>query len=620
MTYKHSEAMLCVYLHTATMDYRFVNRISQALLSILILCWSIVFELHGQDTLATNTAITTLATDWSGVLEAGKTQLKLGVHFKLDSKGKWTGTMDSPDQGAFGIPMDSVSLEGNKLEFEIKRVQAKFAGNVSVDLASIEGNWTQGISVKVKMQIDKNYKRPMIMVKDTFEGDWNGSISVGKSSLAMILHFRQDASGKWMGSMDSPDQGAFGISIDKITVEGKKISGEIKSASSSFIATLSEDAQELTGTWTQGDELSFELKRSAVTLAPPNRPQTPIGPFPYRSEEVTFENRSANIQLAGTLTLPEGEGPYPAVILITGSGPQNRDEEIAGHRIFFVIADYLTRKGFAVLRYDDRGVGASTGVFDESTTVEFVDDAISALEFLQGRSDIYAGRVGLLGHSEGGIIAPIVEVKSGKVAFLVLMAAPGVNGEQVLYEQAKRIIAANGGSKDLIAENRLVQEELFQIVKTESDRTFAASRLKELTEKKVAMHKDEGWSTEKIDAWKMGFVSECNQVNSPWFRKFLTLDPSDWLKRVKAPVLAINGELDTQVIPDQNLPAIESALIQGGNSSYILKRLSELNHQLQKCKTGSPSEYHEIEETISTSALETISDWLISSAHQWNKP
>jgi uncharacterized protein len=489
---------------------RWIDLISISFLLIPVSSVTMPAFLLSQEAESVESIAKTLKHDWIGALEVGQNKLKLGLHFKRDTNGNWSGTMDSPDQGAFGIPMDDVSLEGNEVRFEIKRVQAAFDGIVSTNPNSIEGTWTQGIAIKVKMIVDEDY------------------------------------------------------SEDKITPDARP------------------------------------------------RPQTPKGPFEYASEEVVINNESAKVRLAGTLTLPKGNEPFPAIVLITGSGAQNRDEEIEGHRIFFVIADHLTQRGIAVLRYDDRGCGASTGVFGTSTTMDFASDAIAAIEYLKTRSDIDASRIGLLGHSEGGLIAPIAAVKSRGIAFIVLMAGPGVNGEQVLYQQSNRIIASNGGSEDVIKENRLVQQEMFNAVKSAADEATARSALMKLMLAKEAKHKQDGWTPEKIEVWKQNFIADCEGVNTPWFRMFLTLEPSNWLKQVKSPVLAINGESDTQVDADQNLTAIENALKIGDHKDFTMKRLPGLNHQFQTCKTGSPNEYGNIQETIAPLALETIASWVIS--------
>ena len=602
---------------------RFIRFASFGLLLLLYFFFHMHFQAHGQESskseaISPSVSTPILARSWTGTLESGVTRLKLGLHFTLNSEGTWKGTMDSPEQRAFNIPMDSVVLAGDRLRFEIRSVRAKFDGIVSTNPTRIQGSWTQGTNIQVVLHVDEKSQPAKAVVMDSFSGTWNGHIELEKTKLAMVLHLSQDDDGKWRGALDSPEQGAMGIPVDLASVNGKEIYCEIKSAGASIKATLSEDSQTIEGMWVQGEKYSFRLHRSSVPKIVLHRPQTPRAPFPYRTEDITFENKTAKIRLAGTLTLPDGTGPHPAIVLISGSGAHNRDEEMNEHKVFFVIADYLTRKGVAVLRYDDRGTGESTGAFSGTTTLDFADDAISAVEYLSGRSDILVEQIGLLGHSEGGIVAPIAEVKSGKVAFVVLLAGPGVDGEQLLYEQSRRIIASNGGSEEVIEENRLVQEELFRIVATESNASIAETKLKQLSETKAAQHKENGWSNQKIEEWNSAFQADCTRVNSPWFRMFLTLDPADWLRRVRAPILVINGDRDTQVVPDQNLPAIENALKLGGHSSYVIKRLPQLNHQLQTCKTGSPEEYREIEETIAPIALEAVAEWVLKTIESKN--
>ena len=304
---------------------------------------------------------------------------------------------------------------------------------------------------------------------------------------------------------------------------------------------------------------------------------------------------------------PGSRGP-PAVILITGSGQQNRDEEIFGHRPFLVLSDNLTRQGIAVLRVDDRGIGGSTGNFSQATTEDFAGDVLAGVEFLKNRTEINPDQIGLIGHSEGGLIAPIVAVKSPDIAFIVLMAAPGLTGEEILYMQSDLIARAEGVSNETIAQNRALMNRMFSVVKEEENNTIAEEKLREILRAELANLSEEekanlGYSEAAID-------SQVKELSSPWMRFFLIYDPRPTLMRVKCPVLAISGEKDLQVPPKENLLAIDEALRAGGNKDYSVKELPGLNHLFQTAKTGSPSEYARIEETISPVALETIGNWI----------
>jgi pimeloyl-ACP methyl ester carboxylesterase len=331
------------------------------------------------------------------------------------------------------------------------------------------------------------------------------------------------------------------------------------------------------------------------------RPQDPKAPFPYRQEVVAYESLEQGIKLAGTLTLPPSNGPFPAVLLITGSGAQNRNEEIMGHKPFLVLADYLTRRGIAVLRVDDRGVGGSSSGPPTATSRNFAQDVLAGVNFLKSRREVNPSRIGLIGHSEGGIIAPMVAAQSPDVAFIVLMAGTGVKGDEVLTEQGKLILRANGAGEDLIQENTKVQKALFAVIKSTNDNEVAEKQVRESLSTVNPTIRDAA-------------LAQLNMTLSPWMRFFVTYDPQPALEKVKCPVLAINGEKDLQVPPGQNLPAIEKALRAGGNKDFKAVELPGLNHLFQTCKTGSVAEYQQIEETISPTALNLMGNWILEHA------
>ena len=326
--------------------------------------------------------------------------------------------------------------------------------------------------------------------------------------------------------------------------------------------------------------------QSAPAAARPPRPQEPTPPYPYQEEQVTFVNAKAGITFAGTLTLPASPTASPAVVLITGSGAQDRDETIAGHKPFLVLADALTRRGIAVLRVDDRGVGGSGGTMATATSEDFVDDALAAVAYLRGRKDIDAKRIGLVGHSEGGLIAPIAATRSKDIAFIVLMAGPGITGDQILFLQGAAIMRANGASEAAISRNREVKQRLFDVIRTEKDDAAAKEKIKSIAPGQ-------------------------ERVATPWFRYFLSYDPVPVLQKVTCPVLAINGEKDLQVPYRENLDAIGKALRAGGNTDVTTLSMPNLNHLFQTSQTGAPSEYAKIAETFAPAALDAISDWIL---------
>lgn len=448
---------------------------------------------------------------------------------------------------------------------------------------------------------------------EDIEGLWLGTLQVQAGmELRLLFNISTMPDGSVNVTMDSLDQGVGGIPVEVVTYKDGNLHLGVKSVGGVFEGTVKEDGKTIEGEWKQVGSV-FPLVLSRIEeKSDTSRAQDPVKPYPYDEEEVVYENAEAGITLAGTLTLPRSEGPFPAVILITGSGAQNRDEEIMGHRPFLVLSDYLTRRGIAVLRVDDRGVGGSTGNFSQATTEDFAGDVLAGIEYLKSREEIDPARIGLIGHSEGGLIAPIVAVESPDVAFIVLMAGPGIPGEEILYLQNDLISRAEGVDNATIARNDAFMKSLYSVVKEEQNDTIAAEKLRKLIMDEVANMSEEekqnsGYSEASLDSQ---VNAQVQTLISPWMRFFLTYDPSPTLMQVKCPVLAINGEKDLQVPPEENLKAIEDALEAGGNEDYTVQELPGLNHLFQTAQTGSPSEYAAIEETISPTALEVIGDWI----------
>jgi fermentation-respiration switch protein FrsA (DUF1100 family) len=439
------------------------------------------------------------------------------------------------------------------------------------------------------------------------QGSWAGTLKVQGVELHLVMNVSVNAADSMTVTFDSPDQGAKGIPTSKVALRGDSLIVSSKAIGGKFSAKRATGDTTLPGTWKQG---GLSLPLTLVRQAKPftlNRPQEPKPPFPYRTEEVRFSNPAGGFELAGTLTIPEKEGRYPVAILVTGSGPQNRDEELLGHKPFLVLSDYLTRQGIAVLRYDDRGVGKSGGVFRTATTPDFATDAEAAIAFLKKHPGIDSSKIGIIGHSEGGIIAPVVASHRHDVAFVVLMAGPGLPGEQILYLQSALIAKAEKADDKTIKANERISRDIYSVIKKTGDDSTAAKRIRKIfadadkkNEKDTSYHKQ---SPEAVDA-------QIKQLTSPWFRCFLVLAPADYLSKVTCPLLAINGSLDLQVPPKENLQAIEKALIFGGNSSYTIEELPGLNHLFQEAVTGSPVEYGKIEQTIAPAALQVIAGWI----------
>ncbi|MCU0645580.1 MAG: alpha/beta fold hydrolase, partial [bacterium] len=405
--------------------------------------------------------------------------------------------------------------------------------------------------------------------QDKVIGNWQGVLKVPGGELRIIFKISQNEDGTLKAAMDSPDQGASDIPVSAVTFENDSLHMESSMIRGRYDGQIQADAQTIKGAWKQSG-MTFPLDIQRIDAVPKlNRPQEPKPPFPYLEEEVTVPNKTAEIELSGTFTKPNSGGPFPAVILISGSGPQDRDEAIFGHRPFFVAADHLTRQGIAVLRMDDRGVGKSKGDFSKATSKDFASDVMAGIDYLRTRKDIDPKRIGLIGHSEGGIIAPMVAAQSQDVAFIVLMAGTGFTGEEILYLQAALIAKANGATDSDIAENRAGQEKIFKILKEETTDSMLVTKLKNVMQESYDNLSEE--QQKAIGEADPYINAQIKQLTSLWFRFFLTYDPIPALKQVKCPVLAINGELDLQVPPKENLAAIEAALQAGGNKNYTIK-------------------------------------------------
>ena len=423
------------------------------------------------------------------------------------------------------------------------------------------------------------------------EGYWKGELDAGVQKLNMGLTISKTDDEAYSATWDVPSQGAIDIPVDVIVVQENHLQITFPaSLNASYTGTLKEDCIE--GEFTQNG-MTFPLKlNKGVKEVNKARPQDPQPPFNYRAEDVSFTNEREGNTLTGTLTIPEGEGPFPAMVLVSGSGQQNRDEELMNHRPFWVIADYCARHGIAVLRYDDRGMGGSTGEVVNATSLDFSYDAEAAFDFLRKQKHIDASRVGILGHSEGGIINFMVAARRPEVAFLISLAGPAVNGVEVLKEQQKAILRASGMSEEAIQFSSNANAQLFDIIEASNDRVEADSLMRQLLK---------GWGyNEELTEQTVG------QMASPWMYYFLKYDPTEAIVKTTCPALLLNGSKDLQVIALQNLPAYEKIIAEHGKTNLTLRELPDLNHLFQHCETGSLDEYFTIDETISPEVLEMI--------------
>jgi len=525
-------------------------------------------------------------------------------------------------------------------------------------------------------------------------GTWLGKLTAGGSSLRIVFNIRVE-NGAYAATMDSPDQGVKGIPVSKVTRAGPAVNIEVKAIGGIFSGELTGDGTKISGTWKQSG-MSFPLSLTKQSTefsgskpdAKPTQSQSaaatpeaaPSGAeggtadgvageaakgakasdVPYGEATVRFPSMSPGVELAGTLSIPGGEGPFPAVVLVSGSGPQNRDEEIIGHKPFGVIADYLARRGIAVLRYDDRGVGDSTGDFASATTLDLAEDARGALAFLAGTGNIDSGRVGIVGHSEGGLIAAIIAGEQGRAAvqgaaiqsaaqgtpaqntvtqgsarvpapqgatgpaaaFIVMLAGPGIRGDRLLLAQGEGIARASGASQEAVDEAAALNAKLYAIAMRDEPSDVKRQKLIDAF-MAAAAASPEAAQYQKAEpaeraAWEARAGEQAgrvaDQLLSPWVQEFLVLDPAEYLRTVRIPVLALNGTRDLQVPVEVNFTAINDALSQAGNDHYTLLRLDELNHLFQHAQTGLPGEYGQIGETFAPEALAAIGDWILSLA------
>ncbi len=436
---------------------------------------------------------------------------------------------------------------------------------------------------------------------------WLGELNARLTKLRILIHLGKNADKKDIATFDSVDQGQKGIAFDMVTIDGKKAKFELKQAGIVYEGEFNEGRTEFSGNWKQG-LIPLSLKLKLVDVEPDvKRPQTPKGPFPYDEIQVNYDSLSPDVKLAGTLTAPKGKGPHPAVLLITGSGSQDRDETIFGHKPFFVIADYLTRRGIAVLRVDDRGVGGSKGTL-EATSADFAEDVKAGLAFLKSRPEIDAKKLGLLGHSEGGLIALMVAAESKDTAFIVLLAGSAFTGKEILFQQGDALMKVSGATEKERVLQRQIQESLFSIVSSTADDAAAHKAMQEAVAEFAKTQDEETRKRleENEQATKSGYAT----LTGKWFRFFLDYDPAKAAERVTCPVLALNGEKDLQVLPKENLGAISAALKKSGNKDFEVREYPRLNHLFQTCQTGAVSEYGQIEETISPQVLEDVGAWI----------
>lgn len=445
---------------------------------------------------------------------------------------------------------------------------------------------------------------PSTLSAQDISGTWHGKLSFPSGSLTVVFHIKNTEQGTYVTTLDSPDQGNKDIKTETTSFQDSILTIQIPIIQASYQGKLNAD-QTITGTFTQGMPLPLILKKGEASR--PKRPQEPQPPFPYKVEEVSVKNTQDRITLAGTLTLPEKGSKFPAVVLVTGSGAQNRDEEIMGHKPFLVIADYLTRNGIAVLRCDDRGTATSQGDHVSATNEDFAKDTEAALNYLRSRKEINTSKIGIIGHSCGGTIAFEVSAKDPSIAFIISLAGVAVRGDSLMLKQMGARFKSEGMPDSIWQEIKPILRYRYTTILRQTDKSPDVIR-KELYADATKMMSPEQLKDLNI---VQRLTTEVNSMTSPWYLHFMRYDPTADLKKIKCPILALNGERDIQVDAMINLTAIRQWVSGNGNKKVTIKTYPQLNHLFQTCEKGTLAEYRELEETINPEVLKDMTEWIL---------
>jgi len=541
--------------------------------------------------------------DWHGQLQSPAGPLTVIVTL-THKDGTLAAGFQVPSQApGVIIPTTDVAFDGETLSFRVPRAAATWSGTWRPDERRFEGTFNQGMEMKLDLAPGLPPAAPVI---EGLAGKWSGTLDRNGTLLRLALNVQTTEAGT-VATLDSPDMGATGLPVTALTRDGNAVSFSVPVASVSYSAQLNPEQTAMCGDWIRPGqpEATVCLQHadqdtdSDIDRRPP-RPQEPGDDVPYERRELRFVNPGAgDIELAGTLTLPEGEGPFPAAVLISGSGPQDRDETFMGHKPFLVLADHLTRNGIAVLRYDDRGFGESGGDHWAATTADFATDAAAAVEWLSRRPEIDPKAIGLIGHSEGGLVAPITAGNYANVAWVILLAAPGIDMLELVVSQTEAMALTQGVSAEELQRVMPVNRRIWRIVAGSADTEQARARLEAALTPEVL---------ETLGASPDRKPVIVQSSLRPWLRYLLRFDPAPYLRALEVPLLALNGGLDVQVPAAQNLAAIRAALADHPDATVI--ELPGLNHLFQTARTGALGEYRDIEETMAPLALKTISGWI----------
>ncbi len=453
---------------------------------------------------------------------------------------------------------------------------------------------------------------PLIAQHKNISGIWEGKLNAGVT-LRIVFHLQKDTSGAYSGTMDSPDQGANGLPLGRISLIHDSVIIEVPIAKGYFRSLRVSDSV-LNGVWLQGPaKFPLELKH-VLAASVANRPQTPKPPFSYKVEDLVYSNADKSMQYGASFTYPAAGGPFPTAILITGSGQQDRDETLLEHKPFAIIADYLTKNGYAVLRVDDRGIGkSSAGNLATATSLDFAGDVENGLRYLKTRKEVDTTKLGLIGHSEGGLIASIVASRNRDINFVIMLAGPGVKGRDLLTGQMAAILKSAGIASSVITAYQPLYQQLMDFCLTEKDTAIAFAKSYKAFEE---------WKVQQPAATLnvLGFSGDENNFkivhnlvagfSAAWMKYFLLTDPQPFIEKFSCRVLALNGSRDVQVLPAANLAGIKAALEKSKSRKYETIQLEGLNHLFQHCKSCSPSEYGILEESFAPEALDAMGKWL----------
>lgn len=535
---------------------------------------------------------------WHGVVQTPMGKLTLVFRFRVGADSAIAGDMESVDQApGQRMSLGQFKTENGRISFAVTAIGATYEAEWNGNAQQYVGTFRQGTAFPLSLARGMPAARTVV---SNLDGVWRGVLPRNGAQLRLVLRVSTTSDGT-RATLDSPDLAAFGLPIEQLSRAGDSVRFYVPSSAVSFDGVVSNANHTLSGRWSRSGQpevrVVFELD-SAPTVQRA-RSQWPLKPAEYRAEEVRITNRSGTgVTLVGTLTIPRGNGPFPAAILISGSGPQDRDESVFGHRPFAVLADHLARNGIAVLRYDDRGFGASTGDHAAATSSDFALDANAAHEYLLTRTEIDRRKIGFVGHSEGGMIAPVAARDNNALAFLVLLAGPGTSTTQLALSQRRLLGMSVGVSETKMTETEPLVRRMLELVRTSTSVADADTKLEALLTPEIVAAIGNGESRASI----------MKQNASPWMRYFLNYDANAFLSRLDLPILAVNGSLDRQVPAKENLPAIRRALRHNRDATVL--ELPGLNHMFQNAKSGAMGEYADIAETFSPVAMDLIVGWL----------